>query len=84
MIVDKSFLAPLGHWYTCPNGHIFSISECGGAIQVNKCNECSEAIGGGIHNLLQSNQHASMKEDIAAQQDEATPRQENLVLRDLC
>ena len=54
MIVDNLFLAPLGHWYTCPNGHIFSMSECGGAMQVGKCNECGEAIGGGSHNDLQS------------------------------
>ncbi len=80
VVVDNPFLAPLGHWYTCPYGHIFSVSE---AMQVNKCNECGEAIGG-IHNLLQSNQSASMKEDIATQQDEGTPRQETLVLRDLC
>ena len=51
-------------------------------MQVNKCNECGAAIGG-IHNLLQSNQHASMEEDIAAQQDEATPRQEILIFN-LC
>ena len=83
MIVDILFLAPLGHWYTCPNGHIFSMSECGG-MQVVKCNECGEAIGGGSHNDLQSTQSVSVKEGIAALQDEATPRQKKLVLRDLC
>ena len=25
-----------GHWYTCPNGHVYLIGECGGAMQV--CN----------------------------------------------
>ena len=23
-----------GHWYTCPNGHVYAIGECGGAMQV--------------------------------------------------
>lgn len=84
MVVDNPFLAPLGNWYTCPNGHIFSISECGGAMQVRKCNECGEAIGEGGDNVPQSTQRVSMEEDITALQDEATPRQEKLVLRDLC
>jgi len=35
-----------GHWFTCPNGHIFSIGECGGAMQQSRCNECGEMIGG--------------------------------------
>ena len=83
MVVDNPYLAPLGNWYTCPNGHIFSISECGGTMQVRKCNECGEAIGGSSHNVPQSGRRVSM-EDIAAQQDEVTPRQEKLVLRDLC
>ena len=72
VVVNNPFLAHRGHWYTCPNGHIFGISECGGAMQVSKCTECGEAIGGGDHNLLQSNQYAYMVEDIAAQQGQAT------------
>lgn len=66
--VDNHFLAYRGHWYTCPNGHIFSISECGGAMEVSKCNECDEAIGGGGHRLLEGNQRAYIMENIAAQQ----------------
>ena len=23
-----------GHWYQCPNGHVYAIGECGGAMQV--------------------------------------------------
>jgi len=22
-----------GHWYKCPNGHIYIITECGGAME---------------------------------------------------
>ena len=47
-----------GHWYKCPNGHIYAIGECGGAMQTGKCNECGAQIGGGSHTLLASNQHA--------------------------
>nr|CAD7438059.1 unnamed protein product [Timema bartmani] len=48
-----------GHWYKCPNGHPYVITECGGAMVVGKCNECGAAIGGSNHRLLSSNQLAS-------------------------
>ena len=69
---DSDFLAHRGHWYTCPNGHIFSIGECGGAMQVSRCNECGEAIGGDSHILLQGNQRAYVMEGIATQQGQAS------------
>ncbi|KAF5297413.1 hypothetical protein FQR65_LT01344 [Abscondita terminalis] len=47
-----------GHWFKCPNGHIYAIGECGGAMQVGKCADCGEAIGGTSHSLLRSNMHA--------------------------
>ena len=55
---------------------------------MSTCNECGEAIGGGRargnHNSLQrqSNQGGDIVEGIVSQQDETTPRQEKLVLRD--
>ena len=63
-----------GHWYTCPNGHIFSIGECGGAMQASRCNECGEAIGGGNHALLGTNRRANLMENIAADQGQGNPR----------
>jgi transcription initiation factor IIE alpha subunit len=48
-----------GHWYKCPNGHIYAITECGGAMQEGKCNECGEKIGGSRHTLLPSNSLAT-------------------------
>ncbi|XP_063233035.1 NFX1-type zinc finger-containing protein 1-like [Bacillus rossius redtenbacheri] len=48
-----------GHWYKCPNGHPYVITECGGAMQVGKCNECGADIGGQRHTLLPSNAVAS-------------------------
>jgi hypothetical protein len=44
-----------GHWFKCPNGHIYVITECGGAMETGKCNECGAAIGGSSHRLLPSN-----------------------------
>ncbi|KFM67868.1 NFX1-type zinc finger-containing protein 1, partial [Stegodyphus mimosarum] len=44
-----------GHWYQCPNGHVYCITECGGAMQESRCNECGERIGGSSHTLLSSN-----------------------------
>lgn len=38
LIASDPFLASPGmgggHFYTCPNGHIYVIGECGGAMQV--------------------------------------------------
>ena len=44
-----------GHWYKCPNGHIYIITECGGAMEKSRCNKCGAEIGGSRHRLLQSN-----------------------------
>lgn len=48
-----------GHWYTCPNGHIYTIGECGGAMETSTCPECGSTIGGRGHLLDPSNQTAS-------------------------
>lgn len=44
-----------GHWFKCPNGHVYAIGECGGAMQLSRCNECNEVIGGGSHRLESTN-----------------------------
>ncbi|MXQ86631.1 hypothetical protein E5288_WYG012925 [Bos mutus] len=48
-----------GHWFKCPNGHIYVIGDCGGAMQRAKCPECQEVIGGENHTLERSNRLAS-------------------------
>ena len=48
-----------GHWYKCPNGHIYVTTECGGAMEKSRCNECGGEIGGGSHRLLESNSVAT-------------------------
>ena len=48
-----------GHWYKCPNGHVYCITECGGAVVEAKCPECKANIGGSHHQLRHDNQIAN-------------------------
>lgn len=48
-----------GHWYKCPNGHVYAIGECGGAMEKSTCPECNAEIGGTNHHLIQGNAVAS-------------------------
>ena len=47
-----------GHWYKCPNGHIYAIGECGGANQESRCPDCGARIGGQRHQLVEGNRVA--------------------------
>ncbi|KAF3218324.1 hypothetical protein TWF106_007686 [Orbilia oligospora] len=38
-----------GHWYICPNGHQFTVGECGQPMRIGTCNECGAGIGGQHH-----------------------------------
>lgn len=58
MIVSAMKMQP-GHWYKCPNGHVYIITECGGAMESRQCPDCSATIGGGSHRLASGNQVAS-------------------------
>ncbi|XP_047131082.1 NFX1-type zinc finger-containing protein 1 isoform X1 [Hydra vulgaris] len=44
-----------GHWFKCPNGHVYCIGECGGAMEEAKCPECGAGIGGTSHHLRDDN-----------------------------
>ncbi|KAG8194822.1 hypothetical protein JTE90_017261 [Oedothorax gibbosus] len=48
-----------GHWYQCPNGHVYCITECGGAMEESRCNECGARIGGAHHALRNDNRVAT-------------------------
>ncbi|CAG8442461.1 13677_t:CDS:10 [Ambispora gerdemannii] len=52
--MQKEFLGS-GHWYECPNGHPYTIGECGGAMEQSRCPDCGAAIGGGGHRLTSNN-----------------------------
>lgn len=47
-----------GHWFKCPQGHIYAIGECGGAMVRSKCPECGAVIGGANHTLEEGNELA--------------------------
>ena len=34
-----------GHWYSCPNGHVYAIGDCGGATVESTCPECGARFG---------------------------------------
>ncbi|XP_039590839.1 NFX1-type zinc finger-containing protein 1 [Polypterus senegalus] len=48
-----------GHWYKCPSGHVYVITECGGAMESRKCPHCNHDIGGSNHALATGNQVAT-------------------------
>ncbi|CAM6115303.1 unnamed protein product [Calypogeia fissa] len=49
-----------GHWYTCSNGHLYTIGECGGASQLSKCPDCKADVGGEQHRLTAGNRHSNI------------------------
>ncbi|NXA07938.1 ZNFX1 protein, partial [Sapayoa aenigma] len=57
--IVKAIGCPRGHWFKCKNGHIYVIGECGGAMEMSKCPECHEVIGGTNHTLDSTNTLAS-------------------------
>ena len=58
-MVIKAVGLSAGHWYKCPNGHVYAIGECGGATQEGKCPDCKTTIGGVNHSLTAGNAHAA-------------------------
>ncbi|KAK4141918.1 uncharacterized protein C8A04DRAFT_13673 [Dichotomopilus funicola] len=50
------FATHSGRWYTCVNGHPFAIGECGMPMEIARCPECGEAIGGQNHMAMAGTQ----------------------------
>ncbi|KAH7109262.1 hypothetical protein B0J11DRAFT_601729 [Dendryphion nanum] len=61
MAMSKELGRGIGQWYTCANGHPFSVGEYGLAMQVARCPQCGAPIGGLDHQLTQG---AGRVEDI--------------------
>jgi len=57
-----------GHFYRCPNGHLYVIGDCGGAAERAPCPECGETIGGTGHTLEATNTRATDFESLHLQQ----------------
>ncbi len=58
VMIVKAMNFSQGHWYKCPNGHIYAIGDCGGAMEQRSCPEagCGAIIGGTHHTLVQGNE----------------------------
>ena len=58
--IVRALNLPKGHWFKCPNQHIYVITECGGAMEQRKCPEpgCNSEIGGVDHKLVANNELA--------------------------
>jgi len=56
-IVRGLGFAHTGHFYVCPNGHVYVIDNCGRAMDRlgGRCNECGAPIGGQNHTLDSTN-----------------------------
>ncbi|XP_017335446.2 NFX1-type zinc finger-containing protein 1 [Ictalurus punctatus] len=72
VMIVKAMALPQGHWYKCPNGHVYAIGDCGGAMERRQCPECNATIGGTNHTLTEGNavagemdgaQHAAWSND---------------------
>ncbi|MCL4144006.1 UNVERIFIED_CONTAM: hypothetical protein GTU68_021635, partial [Idotea baltica] len=59
MEIVKAMGMKQGHWYECPNGHVYCITECGGAMVEGTCPECKAKIGGSSHRLRGDNKVAT-------------------------
>ena len=54
-MILKAMNLSKGHWYKCKNGHVYCITECGGAMEQSRCPDCGDTIGGQNHALVQNN-----------------------------
>jgi hypothetical protein len=52
-----------GHWYTCVNGHVFAIGECGMPMEEARCAECGARIGGRNHQMVAGMSRATDMEE---------------------
>lgn len=39
-VIIKAVGLERGAWNKCPNGHLYVIGECGGAMQHSRCPDC--------------------------------------------
>ena len=51
-------------WYKCPNGHPYTVGECGRPMEESVCPECHSRIGGLDHNLDERNTEINFDNNI--------------------
>lgn len=54
-----------GHWYTCANGHPFTVGECGMPMEQARCPECGAAVGGQSHRPAEGVRRAGEIDELA-------------------
>ncbi|KAK4446569.1 hypothetical protein QBC34DRAFT_149242 [Podospora aff. communis PSN243] len=54
-----------GHWYTCQNGHPFTVGECGMPMQLARCPECTAPVGGQNHSAVEGVRRAEDIDEFA-------------------
>ena len=54
-----------GHWYTCENGHPFTVGECGMPMEQARCPECGAPVGGLNHRPVEGVRRADQMEEMA-------------------
>ncbi|KAJ6625897.1 P-loop containing nucleoside triphosphate hydrolase protein [Mycena sp. CBHHK59/15] len=64
-VVQALNFSHTGHFYQCPQGHVYVITECGGAMERSSCPECGASIGGTSHTLDSTNARAMEFERMA-------------------
>ncbi len=65
----SSELHGTGHWYTCENGHPFTVGECGMPMELARCPECGETVVGGSHVPAEGVQRVEEIENLAHNAD---------------
>lgn len=49
--IVKAIKLSRDHWFKCPNGHVYAIDGCTGAMERSICTGCQASIGGERHRL---------------------------------
>lgn len=71
-----------GRWFKCPNGHVYVITECSGAVTMGRCPECRARIGGLQHRLIDSNHLATEMDGADEPAYDRLVRQNEQAIRD--
>ncbi|KAG5463608.1 MAG: hypothetical protein BJ554DRAFT_6110, partial [Olpidium bornovanus] len=64
-----------GHWYKCPNGHVYVIGHCGMAMERSSCPECGAEVGGADHRSARGNELSEEFEGLLAESERRPPQE---------
>nr|XP_060628786.1 NFX1-type zinc finger-containing protein 1-like [Anolis sagrei ordinatus] len=58
--IEEAMRFGRGQWYMCPNGHFYSVGQCGRPVEESQCPECRATIGGRKKRVHAGNVTASL------------------------